>query len=189
VSDMAPPLSTMQRRRPTTGRLVGLAVLITLVAAWLVLLRPQVLGGSYSYVVVAGHSMEPRLHTNDLALIRQHSSYRIGDVIAYHVPAGEPGTGTLIIHRIVKGSAAGGYTTRGDNRDSIDPWRPKPHDIVGALTVKVPKAGFAIAAARTPLGLAALAGFFTFLFILGEVNREPRRKEKDAAPRAGTLAP
>jgi signal peptidase I len=109
--------------------------------AWAVSLAPQFLGGPAGYVIVAGNSMEPALWNGDLALVRERPSYDVGAVVAYRVPSGEAVSGSLVIHRIVGGSASRGYSMQGDNRSGKDIWRPKRDDVVGALWFKVPHAG------------------------------------------------
>ncbi|HEY8178534.1 MAG TPA: S24 family peptidase, partial [Candidatus Limnocylindria bacterium] len=54
---------------------VGLALLIALLAAWFVFLRPVSLGGSVMYVVIRGNSMEPRYVSGDLLVVRAEPSY------------------------------------------------------------------------------------------------------------------
>jgi signal peptidase I len=118
-------------------------------------------------VIVSGESMEPALEAGDLVVTVRRRGYDVGDVIAYRIPDGEPGAGVLVIHRIVGGSAGAGYITQGDNREGRDPWRPRPHDVVGTEAVSVPRVGLGLAHVRTPLGLAALAGVVAGLLVLG----------------------
>ena len=132
------------------------------------------------YVIVAGHSMEPALRTGDLAFVVRHRSYRRGDVIAYHVPAGEPGAGAIVIHRVIGGSADAGYVTQGDNRNSRDIWRPKPDDVIGSMALQVPLAGHLPTFLGTPLGLGICAGLLAFLLITG--IRKTKPQERPPAP-------
>lgn len=152
--------------RRTARRAATVALLAGAVACAL-LVWPGFLHGGTAYVIVSGESMEPALSAGDLVVTVRHRSYDTGDVVAYRIPRGEPGAGVLVIHRIVGGSAHSGYITQGDNRDGRDPWRPRPRDVVGAEGLSVPQVGLALAYLRTPLGLAALAGIVTALFILG----------------------
>lgn len=150
------------------------ALTVAAVVAWAILLRPQLLGGPAAYVIVSGASMEPNLANGDLVLATKQSSYRIGDVIAYRVPDGDPGAGALVIHRVVGGSDAAGYLTKGDNREGLDLWRPRRDDVVGSVSITVPRAGLLFASMRTPLGLAAFAGIAVFLFVSAGRTRAPQ---------------
>ena len=129
-----------------------LALLGVLVVMW-----PTTLGGATAYVKVSGHSMLPKLHDGDLVVTRAVSHYGPGDVIAYRVPKGDVGAGQLVVHRIVGGSAAHGFRTRGDNRATDDAWLPRGSDILGEKWIVVPGAGKAMGSLRSPLALAAFA--------------------------------
>lgn len=153
-------------RRRAVRKATTVALLAGAVACAL-LVWPGFLHGGTAYVIVSGQSMEPALHAGDLVITVRHGTYEVGDVVAYRIPGGQPGAGVLVIHRIVGGSASAGYITQGDNREGRDPWRPRPHDVVGAETVRVPWLGLALAYLRAPLGLAAIAGLVTGLLILG----------------------
>ena len=135
---------------------------VAFIAAWAIFLRPAFLGGPMTYVIVAGHSMEPTLHTGDLVVARRQSTYRRGDVIAYRIMKNQAGAGTLVVHRVVGGSSLDGYVTRGDNRRYRDPWHPKPADIAGKMSLHARRLGMIPVFSHTTLGMAligALAGF------------------------------
>jgi signal peptidase len=148
-----------------------------LAIAWFVLLRPVALGGPASYVIVSGVSMEPRLHTGDLVIAHAEATYAVGDVVAYHIPPGYPAAGTLVIHRIVGGSPDRGFVVRGDNKDTADPWRPTPANVVGREWIAFPGSGRLFLALRTPAvlgllvgGIAGVAAYSTF----GRTHRRAR---------------
>jgi signal peptidase I len=155
----------MMRRHRRLARATTVTLAVALIVAWLLVLRPQLLGGAAAYVIVSGSSMNPALAHGDLVVAKKRDSYRAGEIIAYRVPKGEPGENALVIHRIVGGSVADGYLTRGDNRNGRDPWRPKPGDVLGSSSVRIPRAGLILVFIQTPLGLALLAGLATFLFV------------------------
>ena len=125
-----------------------------------VTLRPTLLGGPTSYVTVSGVSMEPTYHQADLVVLRKHSSYQKGDIIAYRIPAGNVGAGSLIIHRVV-GEDGEGYITKGDNRKSEDMWRPQQSDIVGQAWLRLGAGGKVLSLLREPLPLATFASMVT----------------------------
>jgi len=139
-----------------------MAIFVALVAGWLLLLRPQALGGATDYIIVAGGSMHPVLDDGDVALVRRQPSYVMGDVIVYRVPDGNVGAGTLVIHRVVGGAEATGYVTRGDNTNGDDGWRPRTDDVVGKVRWSVPWVGRMLIFLHSPLGMAAFAGVVAF---------------------------
>jgi signal peptidase I len=142
--------------------IAGLLLVVAVVGAWAVWLRPQFLGGPTAIVVVAGTSMEPGLHTRDLVLVQRKPTYRHGDVVAYRVPRSGAGAGGVVIHRIVGGSAASGYVLQGDNRNTRDQWRPTPADILGKQWVTFPTSHRSLSVFTSPLVFAGLAGLFAF---------------------------
>jgi signal peptidase len=162
--------------RPIISRALGLALAIALVGAWFVVLRPTSLGGPASYVFVSGVSMLPTLESGDLVVLHEAESYGAGDVIAFRVPDGQPGAGALVIHRIVGGSAADGFTMRGDNKRVVDEWRPRSHDIAGRLTLRLPGMGTALAWLKQPGVLAPLLAGLTVTFILLGGGKRPKRR-------------
>ena len=140
--------------------------LLGLFVGWFLLLRPSVLGGSASYIIVSGQSMEPTLHGSDLAVLQKRSDYRPGDIVGFRVPEGEPGERGMIIHRIVGGNAEEGYIVQGDNKNRPDFWRPRPDDILGKMWVHVPGAGRWFDFLRQPLILGSVVGGLGMLSVL-----------------------
>jgi signal peptidase I len=136
---------------------IGLVLLTAILAGWLVLLRPVSLGGSVTYVVIRGDSMEPTYASGDLLIVRHEPAYGSRDVVAYRVPEGEVGEGMVVVHRIVGGTAGAGFTLRGDNNPSLDPWLPRGTDVVGKAWLLIPGLGRVLMVIRQPLVLAAIA--------------------------------
>jgi signal peptidase len=147
-------------------RAFSLLVLAALVVGWILFLRPVSLGGPASYASVTGRSMEPRLHSGDLVIAREQSSYGVGDVVVYRVPAGQAGGGSLIVHRIVGGDARSGFVLQGDNKDTPDQWRPTRSDILGKSWIELPGSGNALLILRRPIVLASVLGGVAFFFVL-----------------------
>jgi signal peptidase len=145
-----------------TVRILALACL----AGWFLVLRPQSLGGPAAYIGVTGVSMEPGLSAGTLVVVAQQPSYRVGDVVAYRVPHGEPAEGHNVIHRIVGGSAIKGYVMRGDNTDQDDMWQPRPPDVIGRAWLVIPGVGPVLALLRSPMVIASVvAGIATYLVL------------------------
>lgn len=168
--------------KPRSGRRLAFGALswltaIALAAGWAVYLRPVSLGGPAGYVIVSGSSMEPMMHTGDLAVVRRQGDYGIGDVVAYRIPKDDVGGGMLVIHRVIGGAVDEGLVLQGDNRDTKDMWRPQAADVVGSLWWHIPHAGTAMFLLRTPIVIAAVLAFFGFWAIVSS----PDRKRHDAA--------
>src|SRR3954453_6981257 len=158
-----PHVITSQRLQ----RWSSIVLMLTVVLFWVLVLRPQTLGGPAGYVLVSGHSMLPRYHTGDLVLVERKSSYHVGQVIAYRVPKGDAMAGAQVIHRIIGGSAQAGWIVQGDNRSAPDVWRPRNGDIVGAKAVRIPNAVLVLQFLRSPVLIALLAACFVFVHVLG----------------------
>ena len=169
------PVARERRLLPRLVNALGLVLAVAAVVFWAAFLRPQSLGGPAGYVLVSGKSMLPLYHTGDLVLVERQSSYRVGDLIAYRVPKGDPMAGAQVIHRIVGGDATHGFVVQGDNRTAPDVWRPTSKDIVGAKALRIPNAVIVLQYLRSPLLLGLLAACFVFLRVMspdGEADPE-----------------
>ena len=170
---------------PSARRIIGRASLLGSLAlffAWLVFLRPGVLGGPAEYVMVTGASMEPTLHGGDLVLSLAGPPYHAGDVVVYRIPAGRDYAGRLVVHRIADGSEQTGFQTKGDNARHSDPWTVAPTDIAGRVALTIPAGGRLLIFLRNPLVLASLAGGFAFVLVVWPSAR--LRPESDGGPGA-----
>ena len=153
---------------------LGMLLTVAVVVLWALFLRPASLGGPASYVLVSGKSMLPRYHTGDMVLVERQSSYHVGEVIAYHVPKGDPMAGAQVIHRIIGGNGTKGFVVQGDNRTAPDVWRPKTKDVVGAKALRVPDAVLVLGFLRSPLLLGLFAACFVFVRVFArESEGEP----------------
>lgn len=160
-------MTSKPKPRPSRlRRAASLAMTVTVVACWMAFLRPAAFGGSTGFVIVAGHSMEPGLHTGDLVLTHRQGSYRPGDVVAFRIPAGETGAGATVIHRIIGGSGEKGWIMQGDNKPEPDLWRPTNEDVVGKRWLLIPRGGHLLVALRSPLVFALGAAVMVFLLVV-----------------------
>ena len=159
------------------------------VLAWFLFLRPAALGGPASYVIVSGSSMEPTLSGGDFVLALRQDDYAIGDLVAFRVPAGEPGEGAAVIHRII-GREGEVFTTQGDNSDQPDTWHPTAQDILGQMRFSLPGGGRVVGWFRQPVVLGAIAGLLGMSFVLAggkPAEQKPRSKVR-AQPLVGDVS-
>ncbi len=163
----APDAHSIAAALKRTYEIGSIVLVIAACVFWALFLRPQTLGGPAGYVLVSGHSMNPLYHTGDLILVEHQANYRVGDIIAYHVPKGDAMAGAQVIHRIIGGTAEHGFVVQGDNRTAPDVWRPKPSDIVGSAALQIPKAVLILRYLRSPLLLGLLAASLVFVTLLG----------------------
>jgi signal peptidase I len=109
--------------------------------------------------------MFPHYRSGDLVLVERRPSYRIGQVVAYRIPKGDPMAGAQVIHRIVGGDGMHGFLMQGDNRTAPDVWRPKATDVVGAKEPRIPHALIVLRFLHAPFVLALLAACFVFAHV------------------------
>lgn len=129
-------MAWLRNKRPQLRRILSVIGWGLFVAA-VVAIWPTSLGGSTSYVVVTGHSMEPTLSPGDFVVLRT-GDYQVGDVVSYmpfdDVPA-------QVIHRILEFNDDGTLTLQGDNNNFIDPFSPTVDDITGKMVFSIPNIG------------------------------------------------
>lgn len=188
IGDRTSPTGVVSRRGAL--RLLATAATVLLAVSWFLLLRPTSLGGPAAYVMVSGESMEPTYYNGDFVVSRKQASYQTGDIVVFRVPKGKVGEGHHVIHRIIDGSAESGFTTRGDNRSSPDPWRPTGEDVVGEVWFRVPGvASRWLPLLRTPLALGLFAGLWAFWVAMAPLARDRARKAPPLPPRPSLRGP
>lgn len=129
----------------------------------LVLIWPASLGGSFGVVTIAGQSMEPTYELGDV-VITWRQPVEVGDVVLFRVPAGEPGEGNPVIHRVI-GGGPGGWETRGDNMPAPDIWRPSGREVLGVAAFEIPLDSRYLALLRSWWFVAAAAGLSVALVL------------------------
>ena len=163
------------RYQTVRSRLTSATLLLLAVVAW-VYLAPTQIGGSTSYVVTHGISMEPGFHTGDLAVLRAADDYRVGEIVAYHSTAWH----MVVMHRIIARDG-NRYVFKGDNNTFIDPEPATRAQLIGRLWVHVPGGGVVMDWLHSPPVAAVLMGGAAMLFLLGGGRRRGRRGRRRQA--------
>ncbi|BEP16490.1 hypothetical protein acdb102_48010 [Acidothermaceae bacterium B102] len=138
---------------------------------------PSALGGRTTYVVVHGVSMEPGFHTGDLAILRDSSDFRVGEVVAYHSVTLK----TVVLHRIHAVDADGHFVFKGDNNSWLDPDHPSRDRLLGRLWLRIPDGGRYLTFAHSPWGLGLMGAV-----VIGMGSTKAHRRRSRRARRAHT---
>jgi signal peptidase I len=160
------------KRTRLRSRLLTAALVIMASVAWMYL-APTNIGGSTSYVITHGISMEPRFHTGDLALVRPANNYEVGEIVAYHSTV----LHIVVLHRIIARDG-NRFVFKGDNNDFIDPSPPGRAQLIGALWLHIPRGGVVLTWLHTPVMAAAVAGLVGLLLLFGASETRRRRKRR-----------
>ena len=136
-----------------------LALLVMGAAAALLLVSYFPAAGNIKVLTVLSGSMEPKIHTGSLVVIKPEPHYRTGDVVTFGAISK---TETPTTHRIIKTETQNGrevFTTRGDANNADDMKQITAGDIDGKALFSIPWAGYAVSAAKKP------AGFFLLVIV------------------------
>jgi hypothetical protein len=108
-------------------------------------------------------------------------------VIAFRVPEGEAGAGSVLIHRIVGGDGTAGYTTQGDNSPASDPWLPTDADVIGSQRWHLPAVGGIGDLLRSAGTISVLTGLVAGSLVYSSLRPTPdpthSRRRSSAASR------
>jgi signal peptidase I len=156
----------------------GLGV-IALACLWYCF-APVALGGSTTYVVTDGISMQPRFHAGDLVLVRGQSDYRVGQIVAYNSDVFH----TVVLHRIIARDGSR-YVFKGDNNNFVDFEHPAQSQLIGALWMHIPGAGARLKSVRSPALIALLFTAATLLLAGGVFVRRRRRRGRQRRAEGG----
>ena len=166
----------------TFSAVVGVIAIVAVAVCAIFGLRP---------VVVISGSMEPELPVGSMVFYRTvpAKDVAVGDIVT--VPRSDGAAG-LITHRVKQATTKDGVTTlrlKGDANATEDPL-PYVVTSVGEFVGRIPLAGTIALAARTPLGIAAVATYVAALIaviVFGRRRPQPgsrTRGRRRGVPRA-----
>jgi signal peptidase I len=163
--------------RSRQTKIIGWAVGgLLLVGLWS-LFGPTKLGGSTTYSIISGISMQPLLYKNDLALVRTQPSYKVDDVVLYNSPV----LHKPVLHRIIL-IQNGNYFFRGDNNSFVDPGHATENQLVGKLWLHVPAVGGVLGWFARPWHAALLAGLTVILLAATSMTVVRHRRKRRGKP-------
>jgi len=143
----------------------SLTVFLTVIALYVINSSLNIFGLYRSFAVRSG-SMEPAIMTGDVIIVKQQTEYYPDDVITFY-----NGDHELITHRLksIEADPEKKYYTKGDANRSFDDDNISLNQIVGKVTLIIPKLGYLMAFVRTPKGWLILVLIPAALYILDEL--------------------
>ena len=140
----------------SSARRLVTAMLLVPVSLGVLLLACAVATGRVGYVTTNGVSMNPVYYQGDLVVVARADSYKIGQIVAYRLPAKH----LVVLHRIIGGDASG-YVFKGDNNQSTDPTRPAGDQLIGRAVLHIAHGGIWFDRVTSPTALGILAFLLT----------------------------
>ena len=183
---MGRPLCIEPMRPRNTKKLISGALLAVVLGSLWFYLAPTSVGGSTSWVVTDGISMEPRFHAGDLVIVRAQSHYRVGEIVAYR----NRQLHTVVLHRIV-GRDGSRYIFKGDNNNFLDFEHPAQSQLIGALWLHLPGVGSRLESLHSPTLIGCMFALATLLFAgaaFTDRRRRRRRRDRRADGNTGATA-
>ena len=155
---------------------VFFAAVIVIAVGVIVPLLP--IPGNYQLLTILSGSMEPKIHTGSIVAVKPSDNYKIGDVITF---GGNGNTKTPTTHRVhdirvEKGKPI--YITKGDANNAPDSKEVLPEEISGKVLFSVPLMGYAISAAKKPLGFMLIIIIPAVIIIGDEIKRIGKEVKK-----------
>lgn len=141
-------------------------VIIVLLGLYIITSNFNVFSGYKSFLVQSG-SMEPAIMTGDIIIIHPQDSYIKNDTITFHGSEGR-----IVTHRIyvvTQKNSMTFFSTKGDANRSEDADLITQDQIIGKVSLVIPKLGYLVAFSKSVPGLILLTIFPAALFILDEL--------------------
>jgi signal peptidase I len=140
---------------------------LTVLALYILSTNFNVFGGFQPYLVQSG-SMEPSIMTGDVIVIHKKPTYEINDVVTF-----TNASKLIVTHRIIEVNhgVENTYSTKGDANRSGDDDTINENQIIGAVSLVIPKLGYLVAFAKSKTGILYMLLIPALVFILDELVR------------------
>jgi signal peptidase len=173
----------------SVANLLGIALLIAVVAPFLVYAVPAVVGAEYSFVVLTA-SMTPAIAPGDVVMVDERDPTAIaeGDVITFVRGDNE----IPVTHRVIDVTATGSgvaFETQGDANEAPDASLVPGTNVLGVVAITIPYLGYVIQFADSPVGFALLVVVPFGLLVASEIWSVARNRGRDAIEADPSVAP
>jgi signal peptidase len=151
---------------------ISYAIFITVVAviAAAIVIPALPIKGNYKIMAVLSGSMEPKIKTGGIVMVKPAADYKVGDVISF-VTANNRAVSTT--HRIVAVKTEDSntiFTTKGDANNAEDANQVDKRNVIGKVFVTIPYAGYLLAFVHQPMGFVAAVIIPSSLVIYDEAK-------------------
>jgi signal peptidase len=129
------------------------------------------IAGNYRLLTVLSGSMEPAIKTGSIVVVKPADDYKISDIITF---GQESKTETPTTHRIFDIRVDQGrpiYITKGDANNSPDSKEILSKEIIGKVLFSIPYVGYAVAAAKKPIGFILIIIIPAIIIITDELRK------------------
>ena len=135
-------------------------------------------------MTVQSGSMSPAIKMGSVVMVKPIDDYKIGDVITFGqlTKTKSPTTHRIYDIKVVDNTPV--YVTKGDANNASDQREISKREIIGKTLISVPYAGFAVDAARKPIGFMLIIIIPAGLIIFDEARKiyeevKKRKKKKE----------
>lgn len=142
--------------------------------------------GNFKAMTVLSGSMEPTIKTGSIVVVKPLDDYKIGDIITFgpNTKTQTPTTHRINDIKVVDNNVV--YITKGDANNAPDTKEITKNDIIGKVLFHVPYVGYAINAAKQPVGFMLIIVIPAVIIIYDEIRKmwkellKLKNKKKDS---------
>jgi signal peptidase I len=140
--------------------------------------------GVISLRIVQTNSMQGTINPGDLVVSQNWLKPNVGDIAIYREHDMAGGATQDVVHRVIAGDAATGYTFQGDNNLSADPLTVNKADVVGVVNFWIPGPG----KLTSPLLLLVLLALIAFIYFARDYIKSGAKKATEWVASRGSFA-
>lgn len=147
--------------------IIGAIVFIAL----LVIISSFPITGNIKMLSVLSGSMEPKIHTGSVVVIKPIPIYKVGDIITYgkNTKTDIPTTHRITEMKAVEGSML--YKTKGDANNAEDSKEIGEKEVMGKVLFSIPYLGYIVDFVKKPVGLMLVIVIPAVIVIYDELRK------------------
>ncbi len=146
-------------------------LLFIVIIAALLIVSVFPITGNYKLMIVQSGSMTPAIKQGSVVIVKPAADYKIGDVITFgpYSKTKAPMTHRIYEIKVVDNNPV--YITKGDANNAPDTREVQKRDVLGKVLFSLPYVGFAVEAAKKPLGFTLIIIVPAAIIIFDEIKK------------------